>query len=80
MNAKNAFALLLGVIFLLLFMVIALPQFTAWPAAPAAAVAAGDPLWKGRTYEAILQGFIMLAGVMAILLLISLKYSRREQQ
>jgi len=79
MNAKNACALFLGVAFLLLFIVLVIPHFTSWPATPAEALMAGEALWKGRTYEVILQGFIMLAGVMSILLLLGLNYSRRMQ-
>ena len=79
MNAKNACALFLGVVFLLLFIVIVIPHFASWPVAPAEAVAAGEALWKGRTYEVILQGFITLAGVMSILLLLGLNHSRRMQ-
>ncbi|WP_292424179.1 hypothetical protein [Methanoregula sp.] len=79
MNAKNACALFMGVVFLLLFIVIVIPHFTSWPVTPPLVVAAGEALWKGRTYEVILQGFIMLAGVMSILLLLGLNYSRRTQ-
>lgn len=79
MNAKNAAALFLGVAFLLLFIVIVIPHCASWPVTPAEAVAAGEALWNGRTYEVILQGFITLAGVMAILLLIGLNHSRRLQ-
>ena len=79
MNAKNACALFLGVAFLLLFIILVIPHVTSWPVAPALAAAAGEALWKGRTYEVILQGFIMLAGVMAILLLLGLNHSRRQQ-
>ena len=79
MNAKNACALFLGVIFLLLFIVIVIPHFTSWPVTPVEALKAGEALWKGRTYEVILQGFIMLSGVMAILLLLGLNHSRRQQ-
>jgi predicted branched-subunit amino acid permease len=79
MNAKNACALFLGMAFLLLFIVIVIPHFASWPVPPAVAVAAGEALWKGRTYEVILQGFIMLAGVISILLLLGLNYSRRTQ-
>ena len=54
-------------------------MFTSWPVTPAVALRAGEALWKGRTYEVILQGFITLAGVMAILLLLGLNHSRRLQ-
>ena len=37
----------------------------------------GVALWKGRTYEALLQGMIILAGVFSILLLLGLKQSGR---
>lgn len=80
MNAKNVCALFLGVSFLLLFIVIVIPHFTTWPVVPVEALKAGEALWNGRTYEVILQGFIMLSGVMAILLLLGLNYSRRQQQ
>jgi ABC-type Fe3+ transport system permease subunit len=79
MNAKNACALFLGLVFLLLFIVIVIPHFASWPVTPPEAVAAGEALWKGRTYEVILQGFITLAGVMSILLLLGLNYSRRME-
>jgi ABC-type Fe3+ transport system permease subunit len=79
MNAKNACALFLGVIFLLLFIVIVIPHFAFWPVTPVEPLRAGEALWKGRTYEVIIQGFIMLAGVMSILLLLGLNYSRRVQ-
>jgi predicted branched-subunit amino acid permease len=79
MNAKNACALFLGVTFPLLFIVLVIPHVTSWPAMPPEALRAGEALWNGRTYEVILQGFIMLAGVMAILLLLGLNHSRRQQ-
>jgi predicted branched-subunit amino acid permease len=79
MNAKNACALFLGVAFLLQFIILVIPHVTAWPAIPPMAVAAGEALWKWRTYEVILQGFIMLAGIIAILLLLGLNHSRRQQ-
>jgi hypothetical protein len=79
MNAKNAIALFLGVVFLLLFIVLVIPHVSSWPVSPVLVVVAGEALWKGRTYEVILQGFIMLSGVMAILLLLGLNHSRRQQ-
>lgn len=78
MNAKNACAMILGVVFCLLFIIVVIPHFASWPVAPPQAVSAGEALWNGRTYEVVLQGFIMLAGVMSILLLIGLNYSRRS--
>ncbi len=37
----------------------------------------GAALWKNRTYEALLQGLIILAGVLSILLLLGLKPAGR---
>jgi hypothetical protein len=79
MNAKNACALLLGVAFPLLVIILVIPHVTTWPVSPALVTAPGEALWKGRTYEVILQGFITLAGVMAILLLLGLNHSRGQQ-
>jgi hypothetical protein len=79
MNAKNVCALFLGVAFPLLFIFLMIPHVASWPVTPAVALRAGEALWKERTYEVILQGFITLAGVMAILLLLGLNHSRRLQ-
>jgi predicted branched-subunit amino acid permease len=79
MNPKNAAAVSLAVAFLLLFVVIVIPHCASLPGTPALVVAAGEALWRGRTYEVILQGFITLAGVMAILLLLGMNHSRRLQ-
>jgi hypothetical protein len=79
MNAKNACSLFLGLAFLLLFIIIIIPHFASWPVTTSIAVGAGEALWKGRPYEVILQGFITLAGVISILLLLGLNYSRRMQ-
>jgi ABC-type Fe3+ transport system permease subunit len=76
MNAKNACAWFFGVVFLLLFIIVVIPHFASWPVTPPPEVAAGEALWNGRTYEVVLQGFIMLAGVMSILLLLGLKQFR----
>ena len=77
MNAKNACAVFLSVAFLVLFMVIVLPSGGPWPVIPPAAAGAGSALWKGRTYEAVLQGVLVLAGVLSILLLLGINQSRR---
>jgi ABC-type Fe3+ transport system permease subunit len=77
MNAKTACALFLGAGFLVLFIVLVIPHFVSLTVTSPQVLSTGEALWKGRTYEVILQGFIMLAGVMSILLLIGLKYSRR---
>jgi hypothetical protein len=69
--------MVLGALFLLLF-TLALPaDIAAWPAAPPAVMTAGDALWKGRTFEVILQGIMILSGVMSILLLLG---AQRHQE
>lgn len=79
MNAKNACAVLLGTVFLAVFIVLVVPHAQSWPAIVPVSPAAGAALWKGRTYEALLQGMIVLAGVLSILLLLGLKQSGRMQ-
>lgn len=79
MNAKNACAVLLGTVFLAVFIVLVVPHAQSWPALVPVSPAAGAALWKGRTYEALLQGMIILAGVLSILLLLGLKQSGRMQ-
>jgi len=77
MNAKNASALILGTAFLVLFIALVVPPAVSWPAIIPASSGVGVALWKGRTYEALLQGMIVLAGVFSILLLLGLKESGR---
>jgi hypothetical protein len=77
MNAKNACAVLLGTAFLVIFIALVIPNAASWPLLTPASPQIGAALWKGHTYEAILQGIIILAGVMSILLLLGLKQSGR---
>ena len=77
MNAKNASALILGTAFLVLFIALVVPHAISWPVMIPVSPGVGIALWKGRTYEALLQGMIVLAGVFSILLLLGLKQSGR---
>ena len=77
MNAKNACAVILGTVFLIMFLALVVPGSLPWPAVPPVSPGAGAALWKGRTYEALLQGMIILAGVLSILLLLGKKQSGR---
>ncbi len=77
MNAKTAFAILLGVLFLLLFITVFVPDAPTWPVTIPTNTAAGIVMWKDRTFEVILQGFIILAGVFSILLLLGSMKSRK---
>jgi hypothetical protein len=65
------FALLFVAAFLVLFSIVLIPVPIVWPdTPPAITISAGETLWNDRTFEVILQGFIILTGVMAILLLV----------
>lgn len=77
MNAKNACAVILGILFLLIFIALIVPNTLSWPAVPPVSPGVGAALWQGRTYEALLQAMIILAGVLSILLLLGLKQSGR---
>ena len=77
MNAKNACAVILGTIFLVMFLALVIPGSLPFPAVPPVSPVAGAVLWKGRTFEALLQGMIILAGVLSILLLLGKKQSGR---
>jgi hypothetical protein len=77
MNAKNACALILGTAFLVIFIAFVVPPAVSWPAGIPVSPGVGEALWKARTYEALLQGMIVLAGVLSILLLLGLKQSGR---
>lgn len=71
MNLRNIFALLFVGAFLVMFTIVLIPVPIAWPdIPPAITISAGSTLWNDRTFEVILQGFIILTGVMAILLLV----------
>jgi hypothetical protein len=76
MNAKSA-AGILGAAFLVIFIALVLPHPLAWPAVLPVPAGIGTALWKGRTDEVLLQGMIILAGVLSILLLLGLKQSGR---
>ncbi|MGB9176050.1 MAG: hypothetical protein WCB46_04860 [Methanoregula sp.] len=75
MNAKNVCAVILGTVFLIIFIAFVVPHPLAWPAVPLVPSGVGAALWKGRTYEVLLQGMIVLAGVLSILLLLGLRQS-----
>jgi NADH:ubiquinone oxidoreductase subunit 6 (subunit J) len=70
LNAKAAAGLLLGAMFLLLFLSAIISVTTPWPAAPPGVTDVGSVKWESRSYEVLLQGIILLAGVVAIILLL----------
>jgi hypothetical protein len=70
--------MILGVLFLLLFILMLGPDIAVWPASLPAVTAVGEALWKGRTFEVLLQGIMILSGVMSIILLIGSGKSRER--
>jgi hypothetical protein len=76
MNAKGLAGLILGLAFFALFMVSVMPGFIPWPASAPAITDLGIVKWEGRTLEVLIQGFILLSGVIAILLLLGARKSR----
>jgi ABC-type Fe3+ transport system permease subunit len=79
MNVKRTYALVLGGVFLLIFIIACIPDMVTWPAITPHSTSVGAVMWKGRTMEVIFQGFIILAGVVSILLLLGTDKSRRMQ-
>lgn len=78
MNFRIALGLILGLFFLAMFIHVLGPAVMgSSPSLPGATVA-GEALWKGRTFEVILQGFMILSGVMSILLLIGSRQFRER--
>jgi hypothetical protein len=70
MNAKSAAALVVAVLFLVLFLVVIGQGVPGVPVTALSPATAGAAMWNARTYEVILQGLIILSGVAAILLLL----------
>jgi len=70
LNAKTLTGVLLGVMFLLLFLSAVLTITTPWPTAFHGDSDVGGVKWGPRSFEVLLQGIILLAGVVAIILLL----------
>ncbi len=79
MRAKTLCAIVLGLLFFAVFAVLMLPRAPALPAIPPLSGDAGAAIWKLRSFDTVLQGIIILSGVMSILLLLGSGRSGREQ-
>ena len=79
MKTKAFCAILLGAAFFILFITAMARAGPVLPPLSPVAVPIGVVMWKDRTLEAILQGFILLAGVFSILLLLGPGSIRRRQ-
>ena len=76
MNRKGLAGVLLGLAFLVLFMASVMPGTLSWPGSGPVITDLGIVKWEGRTFEVLVQGFILFSGVVAILLLLGAKRSR----
>ena len=70
MNRKAFYASILGTAFFIQFIAAMARTGPGLSQMPPQAIPVGTVMWKDRTLEAILQGFILLAGVFSILLLL----------
>jgi hypothetical protein len=77
MNGKMVCGVILGIVFLALFVVSVLPGTIPWPAAGPAMTDLGIVKWEERTLEVLYQGLILFSGVIAILLLLGRRRSGR---
>lgn len=78
MNHRTPLGLVTGLVFLALFILVLGPSVTGQQTSPQAAMTVGEALWHGRTFEVILQGIMILSGVMSIILLIGPGRSRKR--
>ncbi len=76
MNAKAAIGIVLGLVFLGLVLVAALPEALVFPAAAPAGTNPGIAMWDARSFETLFQSVILLGGVVAILLLLGSRRTR----
>jgi hypothetical protein len=75
---NGGWAAVVGAAVLVLLVAVTAPESLLWPAAPPSAGLVGEALWTGRPGEVLLQGLLILSGVIAILLLIGPTRSGRE--
>lgn len=73
MNAKAVAGATIAVAFVALVAVAILPTTLPWPAIAPAGPGVGTALWTSRTVEVLLQAFVLLGGVVAILLLLGVR-------
>ncbi|HVN65729.1 MAG TPA: hypothetical protein VMT31_03810 [Methanomicrobiales archaeon] len=77
MNGKLISGVILGAAFLVLFGISVLPGTIPWPATGPAITDLGIVKWEDRTLEVLYQGLILFSGVLAILLLLGKRGSKR---
>jgi hypothetical protein len=77
MNAKMVSGVIIGAAFLALFVISVLPGTIPWPAPGPVIGNVGIVKWEDRTLEVLFQGLILFSGVIAILLLLGKRGSKR---
>ncbi len=77
MNRKALSALLIAGVFLALFLLALIPEDLGWSTPPGGGSTVGQAMWESRTFEILVQGLVLLGGVVAILLLLG---TRRTQE
>ena len=76
MNAKAVAGAVIGLTFLGLLVFASLPSAISWPSVAPGGPSVGVAMWQERTFEILIQGLILLGGVVAILLLLGSRRSR----
>lgn len=70
MNGKALAGALIAIAFASLFTAALIPAAVSWPASAPGSTGVGIAMWETRTFEVLLQGIVLLGGVVAILLLL----------
>ncbi len=78
MTPKGLSGLFLGLLLAIVLITPFLSGNITFPITPPGIVNVGAIKWEYRSYEVLLQGFILLAGVMAILLLLGSRKDRDD--
>ncbi len=76
MNAKTVAGAVIGVAFVTLLVFAVLPSAISWPSSGPGITGVGVAMWQDRTFEVLIQGIILLGGVVAILLLLGSRRTR----
>jgi len=78
MNNREVYTTFFLLVFLLLFCTILLRIPAVTPPRPIVPAPAGIVLWKDRIFDVILQGFLILSGVVSVLLLLVFRVRKEE--
>ena len=76
MRGSSVAGPLVGILLLAALVAALIPAAPALPAVEPVSTGVGTALWEGRTVEVLLQGFIILAGAIAVLLFLGSRSPR----